>query len=249
MQGALGVLCLLLGVLWTRAVHRVRTNVLQRVSMSRRLATITQRMDGPTQARTVHAVVALQRAVRRWRRAVQVGRWLAMEAYDASAPHRSLLLWLLHALVALYLASCLYIVLLYGTSGLTVPARGMSPLPAMPVTRMFSTASTRFTVACISYPLRVCLSAFPRAAIKFSRELETAWLLSSALGFFLDVFVYHTLTLFLKSILKLRTCQCNIKLRLSLCHSRRHLLRAAKIAAAPCLVPLLMRLLPRCEST
>lgn len=125
MQGALGVLCLLLGVLWTRAVHRVRTNVLQRVSMSRRLATITQRMDGPTQARTVHAVVALQRAVRRWRRAVQVARWLAMEAYDASAPHRSLLLWLLHALVALYLASCLYIVLLYGTSGLTIPAKGL----------------------------------------------------------------------------------------------------------------------------
>jgi hypothetical protein len=35
--------------------------------------------------------------------------------------------------------------------------------------------------------------------------METAWLLSSSLGFLLDVFVYHTFSLFLKSVLKLRT--------------------------------------------
>ena len=36
--------------------------------------------------------------------------------------------------------------------------------------------------------------------------METAWLLSSTLGFFLDVFVYHTFSLFLKSVIKLCTC-------------------------------------------
>jgi hypothetical protein len=39
--------------------------------------------------------------------------------------------------------------------------------------------------------------------VKFPRELETAWLLASALGFTLDVFVYHTFSLFIRSITKL----------------------------------------------
>jgi len=37
--------------------------------------------------------------------------------------------------------------------------------------------------------------------------METAWMLASSLGFLLDVFVYHTFPLFLKSVMKLRTEQ------------------------------------------
>ena len=58
------------------------------------------------------------------------------------------------------------------------------------------------------------LSTYPPvsvlAAVKFPRAVETAWLLSSTLGFFLDVFVYHTFSLFLKSVIKLRTCPAHI---------------------------------------
>jgi hypothetical protein len=35
--------------------------------------------------------------------------------------------------------------------------------------------------------------------------METAWMLASTLGFLLDIFVYHTFSLFLKSVMKLRT--------------------------------------------
>ena len=43
----------------------------------------------------------------------------------------------------------------------------------------------------------------PTAAIKFPVQLEKAWLLASALGFTLDVGVYHTFSLFVRSVMKL----------------------------------------------
>ncbi len=41
------------------------------------------------------------------------------------------------------------------------------------------------------------------AAIKFPVHLEKAWLLASMLGFALDVGVYHTFSLFVRSVMKL----------------------------------------------
>ncbi len=41
------------------------------------------------------------------------------------------------------------------------------------------------------------------AAIKFPVHLEKAWLLASMLGFVLDVGVYHTFSLFVRSVMKL----------------------------------------------
>jgi hypothetical protein len=35
--------------------------------------------------------------------------------------------------------------------------------------------------------------------------MEDAWLMASALGFALDVFVYHTFSILLKSVVKMRT--------------------------------------------
>jgi hypothetical protein len=114
MQAVLGATCVLFGALWLRAVARVRHGVLLRTAMAHRLAKVTGDLDGPTRSRVVHAVVSLQASVRRWQRAVRVARMSAMDAYEASTPYRTTMLWLLHTLVALYLLSCTYVILLYG---------------------------------------------------------------------------------------------------------------------------------------
>jgi hypothetical protein len=53
----------------------------------------------------------------------------------------------------------------------------------------------------------ICLVALHQrlstAAIKFPPQLETAWLLSSFLGFSLDVMVYHTFSLLVRSVMEL----------------------------------------------
>ncbi len=49
---------------------------------------------------------------------------------------------------------------------------------------------------------RAC-APLPTAAIKFPVQLEKAWLLASVLGFTLDVGVYHTFSLFVRSVMKL----------------------------------------------
>ena len=38
--------------------------------------------------------------------------------------------------------------------------------------------------------------------MKFPSELESEWLIASAIGFTLDVFVYHTFSIFLKALLR-----------------------------------------------
>ena len=57
----------------------------------------------------------------------------------------------------------------------------------------------RFLTATVLMPLVPCS---PLAAIKFSKSMQQSWLIASALGFVLDVFVYHTFSLFLKSVFK-----------------------------------------------
>ena len=42
----------------------------------------------------------------------------------------------------------------------------------------------------------------PAAGIKFPKSTERSWLIASALGFCLDVFVYHTVSLLLKAVVK-----------------------------------------------
>jgi hypothetical protein len=39
---------------------------------------------------------------------------VAMDAYEASAPYRNHMLWLLNGIVGLYLVTCVYIIALYG---------------------------------------------------------------------------------------------------------------------------------------
>jgi hypothetical protein len=54
--------------------------------------------------------------------------------------------------------------------------------------------------ASVNHPHPCCCCA---PAIKFPVQLEKAWLLASFLGFTLDVFVYHTFSLFVRSVMKL----------------------------------------------
>ena len=46
------------------------------------------------------------------------------------------------------------------------------------------------------------MSAWVLTAIKFPKSTERSWLVASALGFTLDVFVYHTFSLLLKAVVK-----------------------------------------------
>ncbi len=114
MQGVLAATCTLFGVLWLRAVVRVRLSVLQRSAMLQRMATTTAALDGSGLSATVAGIVRLQVAVRRRQRAVVAARQEAIEAYEATTPYRNHMLLLLNLLVALYLITCLYLIALFG---------------------------------------------------------------------------------------------------------------------------------------
>ncbi len=47
----------------------------------------------------------------------------------------------------------------------------------------------------------VCLCG--GTAVRFPRNVESTWLLTAALGFLLDVLVYHTFTLLVKAVIKM----------------------------------------------
>jgi hypothetical protein len=117
MQGVLAATCTLFGVLWLRAVARVKRSIARRSAMVQRLAGASGSLSEETLQRVIDGVVRLQANVRRRQATVAMARMVAMDAYEASTPYRNRMLWLLNMVVGLYLASCLYIIALYGTSG------------------------------------------------------------------------------------------------------------------------------------
>ena len=123
MQGVLAATCTLFGVLWLRAVGRVRRSIVRRSAMVQRLATATGCLPPSGLDRVVDTVVTLQAHVRRRQAAVLVARMVAMDAYEESTPYRSHMLWLLNMVVTLYLGCCLYIIALYGELGCRVGQR------------------------------------------------------------------------------------------------------------------------------
>ena len=114
MQGVLVATCTLFGVLWLRAVTRVRRSVARRSAMVQRLAEVTVRLGPQGMAPVTQGIVVLQAHVRRRQASVLVARMVAMDAYEASTPYRNHMLWLLNMVVTLYLGCCLYIIALYG---------------------------------------------------------------------------------------------------------------------------------------
>jgi hypothetical protein len=117
MQGVLAATCTLFGVLWLRAVARVKCSIARRSAMVQRLAGASGSLSEETLQRVIDGVVRLQANVRRRQATVATARMVAMDAYEASTPYRNHMLLLLNMVVGLYLASCLYIIALYGTSG------------------------------------------------------------------------------------------------------------------------------------
>ena len=116
--------------------------------------------------------------------------------YDATTPQRNHVLSLLNTAVALYLALALYIICLYGawisSLGLvSFASRSASPSPSHGLHPLATPPPPPPVLACVV------------AAIKFPVEVEKAWLLASILGFALDVVVYHTFSLFVRSVMKL----------------------------------------------
>ncbi len=114
MQGVLVATCTLFGVLWLRAVARVRRSVACRSAMVQRLAEVTVCLGPQGMAPVTQGIVVLQAHVRRRQASVMVARMVAMDAYEASTPYRNHMLWLLNMVVTLYLGCCLYIIALYG---------------------------------------------------------------------------------------------------------------------------------------
>ncbi len=163
--------------------------------------------------RCIAAIAALQTAVRARSTAVRAARAAALDAFEAVNPQRNVLLWLLNAMVALYALACLYIICLFGTClCVCVWGGGGGVLRAAPLRCGPSESKLRplWFCVCACCDWWVCGANVPRcsssAAVKFPRSMESAWLLASGMGFLLDVFVYHTFSLLLKSVLKLRTC-------------------------------------------
>ena len=114
MQAVLAATCTLFGTLWLRAVGRVKRSIAARRAMVQRLAAATEHLPEDAVQRVVGALVRLQAHVRRRQAVVAVARMVAMDAYEASAPYRNHMLWLLNGIVGLYLVTCVYIIALYG---------------------------------------------------------------------------------------------------------------------------------------
>ena len=114
MQCVIGVACVAVGVLWLRALTRVRDSILDRRAAMRRLREVMQ-WDADAAAVMVHGVVRLQSRVRGWRVRVWLDREVAMDAYDGASTERGAALWLVHGVVIVYLAFCGYTAVLYGT--------------------------------------------------------------------------------------------------------------------------------------
>jgi hypothetical protein len=110
----MGVACILIGALWWRAVVAVKRSIAHRKAMVQRLADVTSQMPSGALQGMVGALVRLQAHVRRRQAAVALARTITMDAFEAATPHRRLLLLLVNVGVGLYLAACLYIIMLYG---------------------------------------------------------------------------------------------------------------------------------------
>ncbi len=81
MHALLGAICCMFGMLWLRALVRVRSNVCQRAALSRGVNSVLAGLDPHTRDWVVANVVALQAAVRRRQAMVLAQRMHAMDAY------------------------------------------------------------------------------------------------------------------------------------------------------------------------
>ena len=77
----LGAICAMFGVLWLRAMARVRVHIGERASLSRHVTSVLKGLSPSARFWTVCQVVTLQAAVRRRLATILAQRMLAMKAY------------------------------------------------------------------------------------------------------------------------------------------------------------------------
>jgi hypothetical protein len=97
LQGLVACICIMFGVLWFRAVERVRSNVAERAPVSRRIASLLAVLPPDTKIMVMSRVVQLQASARR-RLALRLRqRLLAIDAYVVGRPRATALESLLHS--------------------------------------------------------------------------------------------------------------------------------------------------------
>ena len=114
-QSILVLAFILFGVLWMRALTRVRVGVRERAALCRRVDDVLDGLDDVSGGALLQAVVALQGAVRQHQSLLRKLRMRAMQSFDASKDARNYLLRVVQVFVGLYLCTCLYIIALFGT--------------------------------------------------------------------------------------------------------------------------------------
>ena len=115
MQVMLGAASVVFGVLWFRALSRVRSAVAHRHAVICRVSARLSEADDASRARVVQGVAALQRRVRLLREMMVRQRLFVMESFEFASPARRQMLLGINALVCVYLVVCVYAICLYGT--------------------------------------------------------------------------------------------------------------------------------------
>ena len=105
------------GVLWYRTLVRVRGAVRHRAEAVAKVNGTLNSMRDEAVDSVVAAVTVLQGVVRRRQAMIKRLRAQAMEAFEATTTERRHVVLLVQVLVAVYLVSCLYLILLYGKTG------------------------------------------------------------------------------------------------------------------------------------
>ena len=117
-QFVLATACGMFGVLWFRAMSRVRASLKERAATVARVSDVLSRLSSRSHGQAVSTVlsgvVRLQCMVRRRAAELRVSRLRAIASYEALSRERNWLLTLVHCVAAGYLLACVYIVVLYG---------------------------------------------------------------------------------------------------------------------------------------
>ncbi len=173
--------CMLFATMLLRTLRRVHAQLGERVGTLQAFLSHVRSLQEPAWERGVLAVVRLQALFRGHRAVRALKRRRAMDAYNAAAPMRRLFVRLVHAVVVCYVLLCIYVIVLFGTMAPHMCARG---------------APRRRTCLCGDGGIVSCVTG-----LKFPKDMERTWLIAASAGFFLDVMVYHTCGLMVRSVL------------------------------------------------
>jgi hypothetical protein len=194
MQAVFTVLACLFGHLWLKSVWRVRWRLQERQAAVSRIAAVVAGLAPRQRYKLVWCITKLQGGVRRLQAHRHLERRVVARAFEGTMRERRLLTSLVHGLVLLYLAMCMFIIATYGTC--VVPGGALYCVLAVFVLWGVLTLGVPRRCQCLR-----CARTY-LAGLKFSSELERTWLIASAIGFCMDVFVYNTFAQFVRAVLR-----------------------------------------------